>query len=269
MLKVRAAVLGLVAMVVLCATPSVGVAQAQGSTKRVKIEEAGISVTYPASWRVITNEIVKKEEAYDRKHPEIADLVGTTRFAAAAPQPNHRGQRIWFKVETVDIDVTVPTPEGVTGLTLEEWRDDQRRTAKLIGHQYLGASMPMVGGSVGYRSESGYRFKVRGKSYTSREGELRLDATIRGAPRGVTLKVLFNPRQRRRWQSGYRPHPEWSQNALNASGVLGQQSVMRVRLRTLGTTPARSGAGQARRAGVRLLSRWVPERGGAAVHWER
>ena len=67
---------------VFCAAPSVGLAHAV-STKRVNVEEAGISVAYPGVVDVITDEVVKQEAALD------SDLPDRTRFAVEYNDPTH------------------------------------------------------------------------------------------------------------------------------------------------------------------------------------
>ncbi len=185
-MKVRAAVLGSVAMVVLFTMPSVGVAAAEGSTKTrtEKIEAADISVAYPASWRVITTTVAK-------------DDVGpiTTLFAVVAPG------RDGTVVLVQTLELTDDQQGDRSEKAFKAYKDRLRAQATKDG-EFFRAARLTVGSAVAFRTDFGID---RGKAHPFRQSQLSFElssavgrklvnvtvyATLDGEGRAATDRVL-------------------------------------------------------------------------------
>jgi len=169
-MKVRAAVLGSVAMVALFTMPGVGVAAAEGSTKTSteKIEGAGISIAYPASWRIITTTVAN-------------DDVGriTTQFAVVAPGRDG----------TLVIVQTIPLTDDErtdrSDKAFKAYRDHLRASAKK-GYEVLRVTKQKVGSSVAYRTDLGLD---RGKARAFRQGGLTFEWSSALGRKNVVVTV--------------------------------------------------------------------------------
>jgi hypothetical protein len=170
-MRVRAAVLGFVAVGVLFAMPRVGVAGAEESTQTTteKIEEADISIAYPSAWHVTTSEAAKDDAGPVTTQFAVEGSDGSMMVSTTALKGRQKDDR--------------------SAKAFKEMTDDLR------AHQdkdfkFLYGARQKLGNAVAWRSDLGIHPNTAG---AFRQSDTNIGLTNDSGERVIVIVTVYTP----------------------------------------------------------------------------